>query len=504
MPEELSDELRSDAAGFVSALPASIVMPAGAGKTHLLAATGKHVVANDGKVLVLTHTNAGVYAIKTRLRRFGVTKGVQVSTITSFAFRLARAYPTLGDIAVPKVMVPGDSQKYVQAAVKIVNARHIKAMLAASYTHVLMDEYQDCNIDHHVLALGLKNVIPDIGIFGDPLQAIFGFAEPLPDWGDVLADFPQHAVVETKPHRWVGHNEPLGEWLLNLRDALIPGRVLRLDRADYPPGVTFTDTSGIANGVTRAALQALSLPTDESILILAAWAPIARKIGSELNGTYTVMEDIAGEFMTDWLAKLVSVDNASYASWLFAFTKCCHCGHGILDPNPLGKRYAAGRIGADLLTTSNKRDGAKPAIEALDRVVAHPTLQELAAAMDVIPASPALRLHSHEAWYEVRTAIRGAIARGSDVSVLLEELAKARDVLRHAGRPERSRIISRTRLVKGLEYDHVIIAEATMHAQVNDLYVALTRARKSVTILGRSDTITLEPTPGGPGKQSPG
>jgi hypothetical protein len=504
MPEELSDEMRSDAAGFVSELPASIVMPAGAGKTHLLAATAKHVVDNDGKVLVLSHTNAGVYAIHTRLRRFGVTNGVQVSTITSFAFRLARAYPTLGDIAVPKVAVPGDSQKYVRAAVKIVTAVHIKAVLAASYTHVLVDEYQDCNADHHALVLGLRNAIPDIGIFGDPLQAIFGFAEPLPDWGDVLGDFPQHETIEAKPHRWGGHNEPLGEWLLNLRDALIPGRTLRLDSADYPPGVTFTDTSSIPNGVTRAALEALSLPTDESILIIAAWARIARDIGSDLNGTYTVMEDIAGEFMADWLAKLVDVDNASYASWLFAFTKCCHCGHGILDPNPLGKRYAAGRVGADLLTTSSKREGAKPAIEALDRVVANPTLNELGAAMDVIPSSPALRLHSHEAWYEVRTAIRGAIARGGDKSVLLEELAKARDVLRHAGRPERSRIVSRTRLIKGLEYDHVVIADAAMHSQVNDLYVALTRARKSIKILSRSDTIALQPSPRGPTKQSPG
>lgn len=87
MPEDLSDELTADAAGFIDALPASVVMPAGAGKTHLLAAAAKHIVDGGGKVLVITHTNAGVHAVAARLKRFGVTTGVQVTTITSLAFR---------------------------------------------------------------------------------------------------------------------------------------------------------------------------------------------------------------------------------------------------------------------------------------------------------------------------------------------------------------------------------------------------------------------------------
>lgn len=117
--------------------------------------------------------------------------------------------------------------------------------------------------------------------------------------------------------------------------------------------------------------------------------------------------------------------------------------------------------------------------------------------MDLIPASSALRLHSHEAWYDVQTSIRGAVAQGNDTGVLLQELAKARDVLRYAGRRERKRVISRTLLVKGLEYDHVVIADVGEHASVNDLYVALSRARKSITILGRSNTLRLQPSPNG-------
>jgi DNA helicase IV len=46
-------------------------------------------------------------------------------------------------------------------------------------------------------------------------------------------------------------------------------------------------------------------------------------------------------------------------------------------------------------------------------------------------------------------------------------------------------------LVKGLEYDHVVIANVGQLTDVNNLYVALTRARKSVTIVGTTDTISL-------------
>jgi superfamily I DNA/RNA helicase len=85
VPEQISAELAADAAAFAAALPALVEMPAGTGKTHLLSATARHIVEDGGRAMALTHTNAGVYAINARLKRFGITRGVQVSTITSFA-----------------------------------------------------------------------------------------------------------------------------------------------------------------------------------------------------------------------------------------------------------------------------------------------------------------------------------------------------------------------------------------------------------------------------------
>jgi hypothetical protein len=106
-----------------------------------------------------------------------------------------------------------------------------------------------------------------------------------------------------------------------------------------------------------------------------------------------------------------------------------------------------------------------------------------------IPKS--LRLHSHEAWDDIRSALRGAVAAGNDPVVLTAEPARARDRIRHQGRTHRDRVVSRAYLVKGLEFDQVILANLNAITDVNNVYVALTRPRKSITIIGESASITL-------------
>ncbi len=58
--------------------------------------------------------------------------------------------------------------------------------------------------------------------------------------------------------------------------------------------------------------------------------------------------------------------------------------------------------------------------------------------------------------------------------------------MRHTGRPiSHRKQIGTTLLVKGLEYDHTVILDADA-LDAKDLYVAMTRGSKSLTIIGTS------------------
>jgi DNA helicase-2/ATP-dependent DNA helicase PcrA len=67
---------------------------------------------------------------------------------------------------------------------------------------------------------------------------------------------------------------------------------------------------------------------------------------------------------------------------------------------------------------------------------------------------------------------------------LTEAAKKYQRDMRHTGRPiSHRKLIGTTLLVKGLEYDHAVVLDAdTLDAK--DLYVAMTRGSKSLTIIG--------------------
>jgi DNA helicase-2/ATP-dependent DNA helicase PcrA len=64
-----------------------------------------------------------------------------------------------------------------------------------------------------------------------------------------------------------------------------------------------------------------------------------------------------------------------------------------------------------------------------------------------------------------------------------------RDRGRQTGRRVEYRTVSRTLLVKGLEFDHAIVLNADAHNRSN-LYVALTRGSRSLTVLSSGVTVS--------------
>lgn len=465
-------ELREDAQAILLSLPAALEMPAGTGKTHLVAALAALADEAGDRVLVLTHTHAGVDAIRTRLRSFGVaSRNVHVDTITGWAFDLVRSYPGIAGIDVPEDPDWSSSSEYVAGATKVAQSRALKSVHAASFTYFIVDEYQDCNHDQHEFVLAIAAAIPRTCVLGDRLQGIFNFrGQVLVDWDtQVFENFPLYPQAHM-PRRWAGHNEALGQWLLEIRPALLANTPIDLSAVAIP-GFSWSTL----NPAQLAGSAFAGRHDGESVLVLGQWPADANELASKLNGIYGVMEDIQGNFMVTFLTSLDAANPSDYAVLLARFSKQCFSGLAGIDRAITDKLSRGETVGH--LT----RPGLASVQAALDAILQAPTYESITVAMMKIGATKAIRLFKREAWNDVRKAIDTA---SNAETTAVGALGKIRDALRRTGRHASKRVVSRTVLVKGLEYDHVIIANASLFTSSQNLYVALSRARKTLTVFG--------------------
>lgn len=473
------------AAPFISRFPCSVQLAAGGGKTWLLVDTVRQVAEGSGKTLVLTHTHAGVHSIRNKMRTLGVNpETAHVGTITSLAFELVRSYSRIAGMEVAAVPDWADSGRYIEGARRVLRNPHIRDVFKVSYSHLLVDEYQDCSLAQHTLVTEFANAIPNCAVFGDPLQGIFGFRDPIVDWNThVLPHFPAQPIDYT-PRRWMKHNQPLGHWLYQLRDRLQPGESLTIDD-DAPPGVTFIKSTPRRIELIQTALQ--PRPDGESVVIIAPPDKTsARTIAAQLKGAYSTMEDIGGTFMIDALTKLESVALEHRALWLADMAKLCFTGYANVNKTVLN-RLAGGQSVGDLT-----RPGLEQTLATFDQVRTDPSFAVISDAMRHIRSAHEAQLHSREAWTDIAAALERCGTNPAQSPVI--ELGRIRDRLRHSGRAPAPRVVSRTALIKGLEYDHVIIANLERITDHCNLYVALSRARKTLTVIGKDNTVAITET----------
>lgn len=478
----MDNALHKLATDLLAAAPCSVEMPAGSGKTHLVAMVAEISAGREQSCLILTHTNAGVDAIKTRLRNFGVSpKFASVDTITSWAFKLVGAYPTIAGLSVTDVPDWTKSNHYLEGARKVALSKAVTLVHKLSFDYLVVDEYQDCTFTQHALITALNTSIPKAVIFGDQLQAIFGFQEPLANWTtDVLPNFPNYQV-DPVPHRWRGQNEQLGDWLIDQRDHLVDGNIFDAN-AHSVTNLAFYQTGG---AISLVSIAHSFRKDDESVLLLAVDRNRAAAFARQLNGAFVVIEDIGGRFMESELKNLPKDGDNIMAYWLAQFAKKCLVGLGDINAAILMKLKANQKV------SHLKRKGLAGVIEALDTLRNDPTYSLLLETAKIIEATPGVSFLRHEAWRDSLRAI--ALSIDNEESVV-SNLGRIRNQLRKAGRRRNNRIAATTLLVKGLEYDHVIIADLSAYSDPRHLYVALSRARKSVSIFGSNPKISLRIT----------
>lgn len=220
----------------------SVVAPAGHGKTYSIGKT-----AHDHpelRILALTHTNAGVAALK-RHSRSGI-RSFRVETIASFSLRIARAFPARAGWDEEAF----DLKLIHPAALQALTSPTVLAVVAAGFDLIIVDEYQDCSQIQAAIIDSLATLIPTV-VVGDPLQAIYDFgADGALAWNGETSILPKQGEL-TVPHRWKTSNPALGEWLQYARFCLEKGYKPDISTNNPPLTKVWSPADGIQRGLHR-------------------------------------------------------------------------------------------------------------------------------------------------------------------------------------------------------------------------------------------------------------
>lgn len=455
------------------------VAAAGCGKTELL---GQLVADHrSGRQLVLTHTHAGVAAIKKRLAALGVPNNkFHLDTIAGWSLHYGAAYPAISNYRPGAEANPDWSATY-PGAEKVCRSALGKRVICESYNGVLVDEYQDCSLKQHSLVCSLAECIPCRGV-GDPLQTVFGFRDdPVVPWPTIQKDF---SVVEgalTKLWRWdrPGCNTELGQWLIAARTQL--EETGRLVIADDAP-VTWVEHNPKVEAPEAWATMCWNVAAQatETVVAVLKWPNKCKDLARRMGGRWPIVERFDDPDLLQLGVKLVDADGPMVVEELVEFVSERMTGMGAALKTAVG----AIRAGRGVSRITKNREHA----DRLSALANAPTAANALAWLEGVLA------HRDDWWLYRRECVfqlREALHHCTDDSLceLPDMVAAARTRARHRGRHTHRRTIGTPLLVKGLEFDHTVILWEPDHLSVEGLYVALTRASKSLTIVSRSRTL---------------
>jgi superfamily I DNA/RNA helicase len=461
----------------------AVVAPAGCGKTQLitdaLAALGA-----TRPVLVLTHTNAGVAALRGRLGLAGVpARAYRIMTLDGWAMRLASTFPARSGLPLGTLELRDTERDYSairDSAVRLLVEGHLVDLLRTTYSRIVVDEYQDSNTTQHSLVHHAATALPTV-VLGDPLQAIFDFGgNELPDWDTVVcSDFPVVATLNT-PWRWkrVGAHD-LGEWLLGIRAPLCANQPVDLECA--PGEVQWVRLTGDVGRDRQLQIKAgyARLPGGGATALVLADSDNSaqqRKLASQINGAVTV-ESVDLKDLIDFAEALdMAADGRSVVELVVNFA-------GAMMTN-VGVSAFLARIRSLLGGTARKEPSE--AESAARRLHDAPCPELIAELIDELRRQRDVRIYRPavvHACFGMLRAYRSSPTRG-----YREAAKRIREEVRAGNHHRAARAVGSTLLMKGLEADiAVVLNPAKMDAR--HLYVAMTRGARRLVVCSHSSRL---------------
>jgi DNA helicase-2/ATP-dependent DNA helicase PcrA len=479
MGNDVDGEVGRVAAG---AIRGSVIAAAGCGKTETISRALLHC---SGRRLVLTHTHAGVDALFKRLLKHQVpAERYCLDTIAGWCLRFVLAFPVRSALSTKAPHKNDEWTAVYQGVARLLDTGAIDKVLQASYTGLFVDEYQDCTKEQHNVIRRLAQRLPTC-VFGDPLQSIFDFAHQTPvNWdADVFPSFPNVGQLTT-PWRWknAGSNE-LAEWLKDVRLALEAGTGLSLG-AETPSCILWSQMPGNEEmriqAIAKQCLEALNaVGTSQNLIVIGdgvnsgSRAALARSLSKQYFSTIEPVN--CRELYT---AAKAWEGAPAEKRWplVLKFVRDCMTGSEQAElKKALASKASGGKKGV-------KKFGETLINAAHEACEAGSDLGVLAF-LQTIDRHNGVRVYRREMFHAMCAALRSKAA--GHVGTLVEGVWQAQNRIRHAGRKFGKYSVGSTLLVKGLEFDHAIIAE-TSPFDKKDWYVALTRAAVRVRIVSAS------------------
>ena len=475
-------ELSATLAGYEGS--GYVLAPAGYGKTHLIADS---TARSAGRQLILTHTYAGANALRRKMRILRVRDQLyHIDTIASWALRLSRSYSTTSGWETER---PADNQQWsalYDACARLLDQEFIRRIVRASYSGVYVDEYQDCSISQHRIIVKLARDLPS-RVLGDPLQGIFDFdGQDSVDWArDVEANFVCLGVLEV-PYRWIRAGaDDLGRWLGNVRQCLEQEQPIDLT-AYQPDSVRVIQPEPNPQALFRSQANACrNIRCDRPHTVIAIhkgsqeYKAKCHRLSRSLSGRFSSIEEVEGKDLFSFIRKMESArTDTARLQEATAFAKLCMTA--------VAQSIPAGTVrGEHVNVRPNTRN--PEAARSANAYLAEPASSTLVSFLRAIKDTAAVKVVRSDLFNRTLGVLRKHVLHPN--LSLAKAAEKYHGEFRYKGRPVGHRkLISTTLLVKGLEFDHAIVLDATSLSK-KELYVALTRGARSLTIISSSPVL---------------
>jgi len=452
---------------------AVVIAPAGCGKTELIADSIRYC---KGRQLILTHTHAGVDSLRNKFHKKGIQSNrYNLETIHSFALHYSVAYPSISKIPCKQPKSDGDYPKVIEAANVFLKTSLAKEILLNSYSGIFVDEYQDCTIDQHHLIMKIADILP-CRIVGDYLQGIFDFGDNrIIDWeNDVYSNFKKLDDLK-EPHRWKVKNPELGRWLLVVRSCIENKKPIILSDA---PITWSKQSSSEENKVLLSLFKA-----NGSVLVVCAPENPNKphSLAENQKNRYKTIEPITSDEICKHAKDIESNTGKKRLDSVLRFAY--ECLTNVVTPC----RYMRNRMVNNQYRPRGEEK--KKLHELFSKIISESDLQSIRDLYNYLIQIYVPTYRRNQPWNEMKKGLEGVIV--GNYEKLEDAVWQVRNVYRFVGRKIPNRCISRTVLIKGLECEHGVVIDADSFKSKN-LYVALTRASNSLSILSNAPVLIPE------------